>query len=180
MWGELPDASRKIEVAKEVFRNLDASLFRNRDVALRIYGHGRADDCSDNELAVPFWAAEGALSTMADHIAGVTPRGKTPIPRSLQEEDFADREGDILPISDGSETWDPDPCDLVQDWRDSGVDIRVHVVGLGLTDMARGAMQCIADASGTRYLDAQSAQDLGKAIEQAAASVPPKPGDARP
>ncbi len=182
MWGELPDASRKIEVAKEVFRDLDASLFRNRDVALRIYGHRRAGDCSDSELAVPFGAAEDALSTMADRIDGVTPRGKTPITRSLQaaQEDFGDREGDILLISDGIETCDPDPCDLVQDWHDSGIDIRVHVVGLGLTDMARGAMQCIADASGTTYLDAQSAQDLGKAIEQAAASDPPEPGDARP
>mgnify|MGYP001066788994 CR=1 FL=1 len=73
------------------------------------------------------------------------------------QEDFGDREGDILLISDGIETCDPDPCDLVQDWHDSGIDIRVHVVGLGLTDMARGAMQCIADASGTTYLDAQSA-----------------------
>ena len=117
MWGELPDASRKIEVAKEVFRDLDASLFRNRDVALRIYGHRRAGDCSDSELAVPFGAAEDALSTMADRIDGVTPRGKTPITRSLQaaQEDFGDREGDILLISDGIETCDPDPCDLVQD-----------------------------------------------------------------
>ena len=56
----------------------------------------------------------------------------------------------------------------------------MHVVGLGLTDMARGAMQCIAHASGTTYLDAQSAQDLGDAIEQAAASDPPEPGEARP
>lgn len=76
MWGELPDASRKIEVAKEVFRDLDASLFRNRDVAPRIYGHRRAGDCSDSELAVPFGAAEDALSTMADRIDGVTPPGQ--------------------------------------------------------------------------------------------------------
>ena len=181
MWGELPDASRKIEVAKEVFRDLDASLFRNRDVALRIYGHRRAGDCSDSELAVPFGAAEDALSTMAPH-RWRHPPGQDTVTRSLQaaQEDFGDREGDILLISDGIETCDPDPCDLVQDWHDSGIDIRVHVVGLGLTDMARGAMQCIADASGTTYLDAQSAQDLGKAIEQAAASDPPEPGDARP
>lgn len=84
MWGELPDASRKIEVAKEVFRDLDASLFRNRDVALRIYGHRRAGDCSDSELAVPFGAAEDALSTMADRIDGVTPRGKTPSPAACR------------------------------------------------------------------------------------------------
>ena len=182
MWGELPDASRKIEVAKDVFRGLDASLFKNREVALRIYGHRRAGDCSDSELAVPFGTAESALSTMVDRIDGVTPRGKTPITRSLQaaKEDLDGRAADVLLISDGIETCDPDPCDLVQDWRDSGIDIRVHVVGLGLTDMARGAMQCIADASGTTYLDANSAQDLGDAITQTASSDPLEPAEARP
>ncbi len=72
MWGELPDTSCKFEVAKDVFRGLDASLFRNRDIALRIYGHRRAGDCSDSELAVPFGTAEGALSTMADRIDGAS------------------------------------------------------------------------------------------------------------
>ena len=182
MWGELPDKSRKIAVAKEVFRALEPSLFENREVALRIYGHRRAGDCSDIELAVPFAPAETALATMADRIDGVTPRGKTPITRSLQaaREDLGDRQGDILLISDGIESCDADPCDLVQSWRDSGIDIRVHVVGLGLTDMARGAMQCIADASGTTYFDANSAEDLGEAIELTVSSDPPDAGAVQP
>ena len=181
MWGELPDKSRKIAVAKAVFRDLEPSLFANREVALRIYGHRRAGDCSDIELAVPFATAESALATMADRIDGVTPRGKTPITRSLQaaKEDLGDRDGDILLISDGIETCDADPCDLVQSWQDSGIGIRVYVVGLGLTDMARGAMQCIANASGTAYLDANSADDLGAAIEHTASSTPPAPVEAR-
>jgi Ca-activated chloride channel family protein len=112
MWGELPDASRKIEVAKEVFADLDPTLFENREVSLRIYGHRRAGDCSDIELAVPLAPAARALATMAERIDGVTPRGKTPITRSLQaaRDDLGDREGDILLISDGIETCDPDPA----------------------------------------------------------------------
>jgi len=131
---------------------------------------------------VPFAPAETALATMADRIDGVTPRGKTPITRSLQaaREDLGDRQGDILLISDGIESCDADPCDLVQSWRDAGIDIRVHVVGLGLTDMARGAMQCIADASGTTYFDANSAEDLGEAIEITASSDPPEAGAVQP
>jgi len=54
------------------------------------------------------------------------------------------------------------------------------VVGLGLTDMARGAMQCIADASGTEYMDANSTVELSKAIETAAQSVPIPAGEANP
>lgn len=182
MWGELPDASRKIEVAKEVFGDLDPALFANREVSLRIYGHRRAGDCADIELAVSPAPADQALGAMAERIDGVTPRGKTPITRSLQaaRDDLGEREGDILLISDGIETCDPDPCDLVQTWRDAGVGIRVYVVGLGLTEMARGAMQCIAEASGTRYLDSNSADELAEAIERTASGPPPAPAEARP
>lgn len=185
MWGELPDASRKIEVAKQVFNNLDPALFTDREVALRLYGHRRASDCADIELAVPFGPADENVARMAERVDGVTPRGKTPITRSLQAalDDFNQHgspAGDILLISDGIETCDADPCDLVQAWKDSGVNIRVHVVGLGLTDVARGALQCIADASGTEYHDANSAEALGAAIEATATSEPPPPGEPDP
>ena len=182
MWGELPDRSRKIGVAKEVFNNLDPTLFANRDVALRLYGHRRAGDCSDIELAVPLQPADQAVTQMAERVNGVTPRGKTPITRSLTAalNDFGGRAGDILLISDGIETCDADPCDLVHSWRENGTRIRVHVVGLGLTDEARGAMQCIAEASGTEYRDAETAKDLSDAIITTAASEPPLPGEPDP
>ncbi len=182
MWGELPDKSRKIAVAKDVFNKLDASLFAGKDVALRLYGHRRAGDCDDIELAVPFTPAKDAVGRIAERINAVSPRGKTPITRSLKAalKDFSGRSGDILLISDGIETCDADPCDLVRGWRDSDIDIRVHVVGLGLTELARSAMQCIAEASGTKYHDANSARDLGDAIAQAANSTPPEPAEPRP
>ncbi|NOZ10875.1 MAG: hypothetical protein GXP09_07555 [Gammaproteobacteria bacterium] len=175
MWGELPDKSRKIKVARDVFNRLDASLFAGRDVALRLYGHRRAGDCSDTELAVPFGPADSTLSKISKQVNAVSPRGKTPITRSLQAAltDFGDRAGDILLISDGIETCDADPCELVRTWRETKVNVRVHVVGLGLTDMARDAMQCIADASGTQYLDANSDMELASAIKQTAASKAP-------
>ncbi len=182
MWGELPDKSRKIAVAKQVFNDLDPVLFTDREVALRLYGHRRAGDCSDSELAVPFIQADKAVAQMAERVNAVTPRGKTPITRSLQAalDDFGQRHGDILLISDGIETCDADPCALVGSWRDQGINIRVHVVGLGLDSLARDAMQCIADASGTVYRDAATSTDLSAAIEQTAAGDPPVPGEANP
>jgi len=175
MWGELPDRSRKIEAAKSVFEKLEPSQFAGRDVALRLYGHRRAGDCADVELAVPFTPADSGVAEVAARVASVTPRGKTPITRSLKAalDDFGSRSGDILLISDGIETCDQDPCDLVRSWRENEIPIRVHVVGLGLTEAARGAMECIAEASGTTYHDAHSEIDLGGAIAQTAKSEPP-------
>ncbi len=182
MWGELPDKSRKITIAKDVFNNLNPMLFAERDVALRLYGHRRTGDCSDTELAVPFASAKTSLSKISNYINAIKPRGKTPITRSLIAalKDFGDKTGDILLISDGIETCDADPCDLVRSWRENDINIRVHVVGLGLSDQARSAMQCIADASGTDYKDVNSARELTNAIEVTAGSKPPEPGIAKP
>ena len=182
MWGELPDKSRKIGVAKEVFSNLNPSIFANREVALRLYGHRQAGKCDDIELAVPLQPADQAVNLMAERVNGVTPRGKTPITRSLTAalNDLGGGPGDILLISDGIETCDADPCELVQSWQENGTRIRVHVVGLGLTDDARGAMQCIAEASGTDYLDAENAEELSEAIVNTASNTPPPEGEPDP
>ena len=181
MWGELPDKSRKIETARGVFEQLDASWFENREVALRLYGHRREKDCTDTELAVPFTGGDAVKDKLSDAINNVTPRGRTPITRSLTAalEDFDGRAGEILLISDGIETCDADPCELVEQWRNQNVDVRVHVVGLGLEDMARDAMQCIADAAGTTYMDANDVGELSQAIETAARAPAGEP-DPRP
>lgn len=182
MWGELPDKSRKIAVAKDVFNKLDKSMFEGREVALRLYGHRRASDCSDTELAVAFTGSADAKAELSKAITAVSPRGKTPISRSLTAalKDFDGRSGEILLISDGIETCDADPCELVESWKEQNIDIRVHVVGLGLSDLARGAMQCISNASGTQYMDANSTVELSKAIETTAKAPPMLAGEANP
>lgn len=168
MWGELPDKSRKIAAAKDVFNRLGGDIFNNREVALRLYGHRRAGDCSDTELVIPFTSSIDIQQQLAAAINAVSPRGKTPISRSFRAalDDFAGRSGEILLISDGVETCDADPCELVKAWREREIDIRIHVVGLGLDKLARDAMQCISDTSGTTYMDANSVEELSLAIER--------------
>lgn len=168
MWGQLSDGTHKITAAKEVVKRFTADDYERRELAFRVYGHRREGDCSDTELVVPFSAPEAAIERMASFADGVNPKGKTPISRSLRAalEDFGDRPGEIILISDGIETCDEDPCALVREWRARNVDIRVHVVGLGLEDRERRAMQCISDAAGTEYHDAQSADELAAGLHQ--------------
>lgn len=169
MWGELPDKTRKIEAARNAFSSLDPDWFRGRDMALRLYGHRRAKDCTDTEYVVPFAPSDSVLQKIAEQVVAVRPTGKTPITSSLQATlvDFQDRKGDILLISDGIETCGADPCELVKAWRQDQIGISVHVIGLGLKKKAEVAMQCIADASGTQYLQASSDAELVEAIKQA-------------
>ncbi len=168
MWGQLPDGTHKITAARDVVKRFAADDYAGRELAFRVYGHRREGDCSDSELVVPFSDPEAAISKMARFADGVNPKGKTPISRSLRLalQDFGDRPGEIILVSDGIETCDEDPCALVKQWRESNVAIRVHVVGLGLQDQERAAMECISEAAGTSYYDAQSADDLADGLAE--------------
>ena len=175
MWGQLPDGTHKIAAAREVVKGFSASHYAGRELAFRVYGHRRKGDCADSELVVPFSPPEAAISRMAAFAERVKPKGKTPISRSLRAalEDFGDRPGAIILVSDGIETCDEDPCALVREWRARDVAIQVHVVGLGLEEKERAAMECISAAAGTEYRDAQSADELATglaAIRESAAA----------
>ena len=166
MWGELPDKSRKVTVAKEVLEDFVGGDFEGYDLALRAYGHRRNADCRDSELVVPFGPPEQVVGQVQAFAKDLNPLGKTPISYSLRQAlaDFGDRSGEIILISDGIETCDEDPCALIREWREKDIQIKVHVVGLGLDEKAKSAMQCIAEAAGTEYRDAESATTLAEGL----------------
>lgn len=182
MWGELPDGSRKYEAARTALRALVEEDFGERELALRLYGHSRADDCSDSALIVPFGRPSAVRQSIVEAMETTRPTGRTPIDRSLRAalEDFGDRSGSIILISDGIESCDADPCALVREWQDRDISISVHVVGLGLQGKDREAMQCIAEAAGTEYHDAFSADELIAGITAAVAEEPPAPAEPAP
>ncbi len=182
MWGELADKSRKYEAGRTALANFMAGDVGERQIGFRAYGHRRKDDCRDSELVVPFSEMAEAKAPIEDAVTSIRPTGKTPITYSLQEglKDFDGVPGDILLISDGIETCDADPCDLMREWRASNVNIKVHVVGVGLNEVERTAMACIAEESGGAYFDADTAEGfedaLGEASEVIEASEP-EPAD---
>ena len=162
MWGQLADKVHKITAARGVLKEFVSSDFGEKELALRVYGHRRKGDCSDTDLVVPFASSRSSVTRMQEFVDKINPRGKTPISRSLRAalEDFGDRKGEIILISDGIETCDEDPCELVPDWVEKDVKIKVHVVGLGLNTREEKAMRCISDAAGTQYQNAGSAAEL--------------------
>jgi hypothetical protein len=181
MWGELSDGRRKYEAAREALGDFLEEDFPDRDLAFRAYGHRRAGDCRDSELIAGFGRAADVSQTVAATAGSIIPRGRTPIDWSLRQAlaDFAGRSGDIILITDGIESCDADPGALAQAWADQDVGVQIHVVGLGLDAVARSAMQCIADASGTTYRDAASTDGLAEslnAVRRAALAEPdPQP-----
>lgn len=173
MWGELADRSRKYEAGRSAIATLLQTTLADRQIAFRAYGHRRKDDCRDTELMVPFSDPAVAKAKITEAVASIRPTGKTPITHSLEQAllDFDGRGGDVLLVSDGLETCDIDPCDLVRDWQATGVNIRVHVVGVGLSDLEREAMACIARESSGVYFDADSAETFEDALADAGAAI---------
>lgn len=168
MLERLPDKTRKIDVAKKVLKDFVGGDFAGYEVALRVYGHRKRDDCVDSELVVPFGAAADVVSPIKEYVDKLNALGRTPITLSFQAalKDFGDRSGEIILISDGIESCNADPCALMREWKAKNVRIKVHVVGLGLDEKSKQALKCISDAAGTEYHDAQSAAALAESLSK--------------
>lgn len=173
MWGELTDNSRKYQAGRNALAKLLSSNLSGRSIGLRPYGHRVVDDCRDTELLVPFGRPSDVKEQFAKAVNGIRPTGSTPISYSLRQglSDLGEDGGDILLISDGIETCDIDPCELMREWRDADVNVRVHVVGVGLNELERGAMQCIADTSGGEYFDADTQANFESALADASTVI---------
>ncbi|RMD89678.1 MAG: VWA domain-containing protein [Alphaproteobacteria bacterium] len=186
MWGQA-GGEAKIDTAKRVLGDALGDLEGTVTPGLMVYGHRSRRECSDVELVAPFGAADAA--TIRGYIAGLNPRGKTPIAASLERaiEAFAGREEEnnsILLISDGIETCGGDPCAAAAELIKRGINVRVNVVGFDVDAEARAQLQCIAEAGGGRYFEARDANDFTKAVaevkQEAKAPPPPPPPAPKP
>jgi Ca-activated chloride channel family protein len=112
MWGALPDGSRKYEAARTAMNELASQEFNGAEVALRMYGHRRVNDCRDSELVIGFSDPVQSRTAIIQAMSAVRPTGRTPSDLSLRQAltDFGTRTGTIILISDGIESCDADPC----------------------------------------------------------------------
>jgi Mg-chelatase subunit ChlD len=172
MWGQI-DGTAKISTAKQALSGLLSDLSGQTNVGLMAYGHRREGDCGDIETLLP--VANHAPEAVGLAINGITPRGKTPIARTLEAAagvfPAADRQANILLISDGLETCGGDPCAAAQALASQGIKTRVHVVGFDLTDEENRALQCIADEGNGNYYTANNAEEFVEAVNEAVAAT---------
>lgn len=114
---------------------------------------------------------------MKSAVAGVRPRGDTPIGLSLQKaaEDLPEpRNGavgtrTILLVSDGEDNCGtPQPCEVAEQLGKEGVGLRVDTVGFQVKGTARKQLECIAEAGNGRYYDAPDAEALARQLQRSA------------
>jgi Ca-activated chloride channel homolog len=158
----------KMAAAKAALNTLVDELPDDAKVGLRIYGSevsgtGKAAGCADTKLVSPVAPLDRA--GLKASIDAITPRGFTPIGASLQgaAKDLGTaKQKTVVLVSDGGDNCAPPaPCGVARDLAKGGVALRIQAVGFQVQPSARRQLQCIADAGGGRYVDADNAQELG-------------------
>lgn len=183
MWGQI-DGRTKIELAREAVDVLLAEWDADTALGLMAYGHRRKGDCADIEVLHE--PAGFEVEPLLAQVAALSPKGMTPISASVRQAAeqlrFTEHKATVILVSDGEETCHADPCELGRELEAAGVDFTAHVVGF---DVAQGSaaqrqLQCLAESTGGRYVQAGNADELNAALRTVAEVEPlPAPPTAR-
>lgn len=166
-----PSGATKLEAAKAALTTAIGSLPENAEVGLRVYGATVPGDvptpeaCADTQLVHPISPLDAAGLT--DAINSFEAVGETPISYALEQAaaDLGDEgKRHIILVSDGEETCVPDPCPVIEQLMDSGIELQIDTVGFGVNATARDQLSCIAAAGNGTYFDAADADGLVHAL----------------
>jgi len=171
MWGQIQGVA-KITIAKDVLEQIINGLPDEMNVGLRLYGHryGLNDKraCQDSELNIPIGPVDKAA--LVDIIKKIQPKGKTPLVYSVLQagNDFKTiQSGSIILITDGIESCDGDINTIAPALKESGIELKLHIVGFDIREAeARAELEAIAKSTEGTYLDAKDSQELLSSLEQ--------------
>ncbi len=178
MWGQI-DGTAKITIAQDVITGLVKNLPSDMELGLTVYGHRRKGDCSDIESLIS--PSKDSRDAITKGIRDIKPKGKTPLSAAVlqaaKELRHTEEKATVVLVSDGEETCSLDPCAVGRELEESGIDFTVHVVGFDIADAkTREQLQCLANETGGKYLNADSAASLTDALTQVTAAEPvPEP-----
>lgn len=164
----------KIRAARTSLNTVIDDLPASQQLGLRVYGAQvfSKDDpgaCTDSQLVVP--VGPDNRTDLRDAVSRYKPYGETPIGYALDQ--AADDLGDtgrrnIILVSDGESTCQPDPCRVARDLRRGGINVRIDVVGLDVNTSAREQLRCIADVGRGIYYDTHDSDELTESLSRVA------------
>jgi hypothetical protein len=171
---KVDNGEARMTVAKRVMAQTLKDMPADVRLGLLLYGHRRAKDCTDIELASPIGADDAPA--IARRIADLKPKGETPIAAALEQaiRAFAALKGQsnrVVIVTDGIEECGGDVCAAAQTVADAGLDLRVDVVGFTLNAQQGEAIHCIAEKTGGQYYEAKNVQALTAAMAQVTQQV---------
>ncbi|MBS2004273.1 MAG: VWA domain-containing protein [Cyanobacteria bacterium SZAS LIN-5] len=164
----------RLIAAKAALKHILQSTPPDVRIGLRVFGNRqyRNDgmDCNQSFLLEPIGLHNrGEMMAKAEILKA---SGLTPLEYALRQapSDFEGLEGTrhIILISDGADTCKKDPCATIRKLRELGFKMRVDVIGVDKKAKAAEGwqLQCIAQESGGKYFEAETAAKMADAVGQ--------------
>lgn len=161
---------RKVDIARDVVGHLLGDIPKDRRLGFVAYGHRHAEDCNDIEEVVPVGDDRAPIKSWLDTFEV---KGQTPLTAAVQfaadKLAYTKNKATVILVSDGIESCHADPCAVGAALEKAGIDLTVHVVGFGLKKSEIKGLKCLAEATGGKYLSANNANELTRALEQTVA-----------
>lgn len=166
------DGQRRINIAKKALTDLvNQSLPDNTQLALRSFGHIKADSC-EGELVVKPQPLNKNKVTSA--INSIQPKNlaKTPIAKSLElvASDLSAVKGSklVILVTDGEETCDGDAEKVIQQLQAQGIAVRLNIVGFAIDEYGlKETFNRWARLGNGHYFDAADQQQLSRSVKDA-------------
>jgi Ca-activated chloride channel family protein len=170
---------QKMESAKQVLQMAMSRIPSDVNVGLRVFGEGGSRraafipeiDCRQSALLVPL--GTNNRRTIIEKVRNINPYGMTPLEYALRqaaEDDFEGVKGTktLILISDGADTCGGNPCLFISHLPMIGIKVKVDIVGLALHGdrAAQNQLKCVAETSGGKYYDADTAAKLIESVSQ--------------
>ncbi|MGE8207123.1 vWA domain-containing protein [Heyndrickxia sp. NPDC080065] len=170
----------RMDLAKEAIKNFTASLPKNANVGLRVYGHkGSGSDqdkemsCKANELVYPLQPFND--SNFSQSLNKFNPAGWTAMAESLKlaQKDLAKFKGKqnrniIYLVSDGIETCNGDPIAASKSLKASSINPVIHIVGFDVPGSEEKQLMDMAKAAGGTYANVKNQQQLNGEFKKTA------------
>ena len=156
----------KVVLAREALRRALGKVAPQTRVGLAAFGHRRGD-CGDVELLRPLEPLD--VARFGDALDKVNPRGRGPLTTALREaaKSLAAGPGkrSLVLIHDDADNCQQNVCAAAEELRRAA--IVVQVVGLGLRPADAAAMACLPQATGGRFFNARTAEQITANLEEA-------------
>lgn len=180
IWGNMEGARQsKLVLARDGLRRALSTIGPETRVGLAGFGHRRGD-CGDVEVMIQPERLD--VDRVMAPLGPYNPRGRGPLTLALREaaKSLSNRNGprSLVLIHDDADNCQPDLCAAAAELRAAG--ITAHVVGLAAKPADLAKMACLPQITGGRHLNAQSADQVAPAIEEALRLASAEPAGASP
>lgn len=169
---------QKMKVAKAAVKRYAASLPKEAQVSLRVYGHKGSNRQKDKSLSCESTDEVYPLSAYQEKkfnqgLDQFQPTGWTPIALAMKEakkdlepQQEENTENVIYIVSDGEETCGGDPVKVARELNQSNIKAVVNIIGFDVNDKGQRELEAAAKAGGGEYFSARDGQDLKKYLDE--------------